>query len=1248
MRPMANNGRNLMQVVYMKRRRDDFLKPFLLRFIPLFAILIALMSFIVFMNMENKKVLFYNIEKIKVKYIANIVSVEMESLFSNLYDLMHRRTVTHFLEKKNVETLNEVKESYLLFSRDNPQYDQLRLLSKDGQELLRINAADGRSWVVPGNELQIKSDRYYFKNAVDLPPGEIYTSPLDLNIEFGKLEIPHKPMLRIAAPVRNAAGEVETVLVLNYLGDVLLRKLHNRLEFAGQTMMLLNQDGYWLHGGGDDDWAFMFPQRADRSFAALHPDLWRQIDASPSGQVRGPLGLYTFATIVLTPDMLPGGNPNAGKVPPQYRQTWKLVSLTPNAMLAAVRWKEWPLYGVGALVVLAMAALGAYLHTSRTLERREAERALGESEARFRGLVETSPDLIWETDTAGAFTYLSPRAQALFGRPSEDLFGASLCRFGLKEGEPGSRASATSWEADCPDAMGKDRTLEFRAVPMLDAAGRVVGRRGVARDITERKNAQRLLDEARREAENANQAKSEFLARMSHEIRTPLNAVIGMCHLALKTELTPKQEDYLNKIRISADTLLGVINDILDYSKIEAGRLAIEHIPFDLDVVLANVVDITSLGAEEKQLEFLLSVGEDVPAGLVGDPLRLGQVLLNLVGNAVKFTESGEVLLAVRLEEKTEKGVRLRFAVRDTGIGLSPEQKEKLFRPFSQADGSISRRYGGTGLGLSISSRLVALMGGTLDVASALGKGCEFFFCLDLPLAGADKAQALAPDAGLVGLGVLVVDDNASSRQILGEALLSLRFAVTMAESGEEALRLLVRRDSDIRVVLLDWKMPDMDGTECARRIRALNLLHPPAVVMVTAYGREEVRREAENVGVDAFLLKPVGRSVLFDAIATVLGRSHARSLRPRSRADAGAGLPEALRGARMLLVEDNEINRQVACELLEGAGLVIETAGDGEQALRLLDARTYAAVLMDVQMPVMDGLEATRRIRADARFAALPVIAMTAHAMEQDRQKSLEAGMTDHVSKPIDPKALFAALVRALSPGCAAGNETQASPREGGEDGAGGVPGEEPVCARRLDTRLGLARVRGNAALYHRLLQEFHEKFVTAASAIRERLEAGDAPGARRLAHTLKGVAGNIGAMALYHAVLAFEDCVREADRDCSLSLARLAEALTEVEARIADELASSAAPGGAGSPDTTLAPGEVLDKLAALQNMLAQNDAGSLELFQAFGQALERLAPKAAASLEEALRRYDFREAGRQAEALTAALRTGAAGAS
>lgn len=739
-------------------------------------------------------------------------------------------------------------------------------------------------------------------------------------------------------------------------------------------------------------------------------------------------------------------------------------------------------------------------------------------------------------------------------------------------------------------------------------------------------NSQRLAELAKA----ADQAKSEFLARMSHEIRTPLNAVIGMSYLALKTKLTPKQQDYLHKIRISSNALLGIINDILDYSKIEAGKLSIENVAFNLDTVLGSVIDINSLAAEEKNLEFLLSVDGAIPSSLVGDSLRLGQVLINLVNNAIKFTEAGEVLVKVSCTDRTDNAVRLRFCVQDTGIGLTPEQQSHLFKPFSQSDGSITRRYGGTGLGLSISHRLVALMGGELVVTSEPGQGATFHFSLEFPLGPPASAPCFERPAGLEGTAVLVVDDNPTSRQILQDILTSLRFTVQTASSGEQALRCLESPDCDVRVVLLDWKMPGMNGSECARRIRAMALPRQPAVIMVTAYGREEVRREAEHLGIEYFLIKPVGRSVLFNTILECLGNQAPGTSDNTACTAPELSLPASLRGARVLLVEDNEINQQVACELLEAAALSVTVAADGTEALRILSRERFAAVLMDIQMPGMDGLETTRRIREQLHLTELPIIAMTAHAMASDRAASLEAGMNDHVNKPIEPKELFHALTRWITP------------QEGPLPPGGGTPEKaspqaSPRGASVLDVALGLSRIRGNTGLYRKLLGDFVRKYGSFPSTIRERLADEDVTTARRMAHTLKGVAGNIGAMALYQNAMEVETCIGVLPRRCEVVLSRLDSVLATTMKAIEAFLAAAAEQPVAASSEPAVA---IPERLGATYekwlDLLAQHDTRALDLFEQLKPALRSVSVAVSDDIARALGRLDFNGARQQAVAM------------
>jgi signal transduction histidine kinase/DNA-binding response OmpR family regulator len=534
----------------------------------------------------------------------------------------------------------------------------------------------------------------------------------------------------------------------------------------------------------------------------------------------------------------------------------------------------------------------------------------------------------------------------------------------------------------------------------------------------ERANAD--IEMARDAAESADRSKSSFLANMSHEIRTPMNAILGMSYLALQSGLDPQQHNYVQKVHASAESLLRVINDILDFSKIEAGKLDMETIPFSLGDVADNVVSVLSMKADEKGLELLLDVPLQLPMVLLGDPSRLGQVLLNLGNNAVKFTEGGEIVMVVRMLEQDGASARLSFEVRDSGIGMSAEQQQRLFQPFMQADASTSRRYGGTGLGLAISQHLVHLMGGELAVESEPTRGSRFRFELRfaIPTGQTLRSQHWSDDA-LRGTRVLVVDDNAAARQLHVAMSEALGLRVDAAASGEEALARVGEADASgqpYELLLMDWKMPGMDGVACAQALVQASLHHlAPFVIMATAFDREEVRqRLAERrLEAGALLTKPVTPSTLLDACATALGRTRLVPTRRARHEQALADHRTALAGTRILLVEDNVINQELAVDLLRRTGVAVSVAGDGHEALEILARERFDAVLMDCQMPVLDGYAATRAIRLQPTLRTLPVIAMTANAMVGDREAVLAAGMNDHIAKPIDVDEMFVTLAR-------------------------------------------------------------------------------------------------------------------------------------------------------------------------------------------------------------------------------------------
>ena len=761
-------------------------------------------------------------------------------------------------------------------------------------------------------------------------------------------------------------------------------------------------------------------------------------------------------------------------------------------------------------------------------KRRQTEDALRDRELQMRSITDSAYDAILMMDPKGNITYWNPAAERIFGYKNDEAIGKNLQQLisPVRYHEANLAAFSKFVESGIVNAVGetidleairKDKTivqaqLSLSAVKMSDGWHSV----GILRDITQQKKNEDELKKAKTTAEEATNAKSEFLANMSHEIRTPMNAVIGFSELMKKTDLTTKQRDYINKIDTSAKLLLGIINDILDFSKMEAGKLELEHIDFRLDDVINNIMSMNSNKASEKNIELINNVESNVPNAFVGDPLRLGQILINLVNNAVKFTDKGHVLVETELIKTLGNKCRIKFSVSDTGIGLTNEQKDKLFSAFSQADSSVTRRFGGTGLGLTISKRLVELMNGSIFVESEFGVGSTFSFIVDLAIQ-AEENKKVVRRKNLTNLSVLIVDDNEVSREILKEQISAFGASVMTVGSGREAIR-EVKNPTEKKpydLVIMDWRMPEMDGIEAASTIlNDKSIHHMPMAIMVSAYGREEVAKKAESIGIDNFLMKPINQSLLFDTIVNMFDMDKTgMTIQPTVKIDEEAENIQ-IDGVNILLVEDNPINQEVATEILRSAGAIIELANNGKEAVEAVGLRTYDLVLMDLQMPVMGGYEATKLIRADDKNRELPIIAMTAHAMQGVEAECIAAGMNDYVSKPIDPQNLFKTIRKWAKPKDGAKKTNKIAPppdasKKEESDLLEHIPG--------VDTQAGISRVGGNTKLYRKLLFDFASSYSSYPDIIRKAIAENNREEAKRFAHTLKGVAGNISANDVY-----------------------------------------------------------------------------------------------------------------------------------
>ncbi len=898
-------------------------------------------------------------------------------------------------------------------------------------------------------------------------------------------------------------------------------------------------------------------------------------------------------------------------------------------------------------------------------KRQKAEQAAAKSEQEWADAMDYFEDAIYIVDLDDKLSRANNAFYTLTGLTPEQAIGMDITSIIHPQGEAvpcpvcsarkARRDEAILMEANHPhNPSGRPIMVTVRVIrgSTAQALGILMGIRDLSQTratearleqqiedlVQARKDSLRLMQDlevARGEAEQASLIKSQFLANMSHEIRTPLNAVTGMSYLLKQTRMTDKQAEYIDAIHRSMGHVMGIINGLLDFSKAEAGMLELEAVPFDLDQVLDDIADFVAQDAEQKRLEILFDIPLDVPRALVGDPLRLGQILANLASNAVKFSDQGHVLISVTQERSEKTSTRLCFSIKDTGIGIDQSQLPRLFQAFQQADSSTTRRYGGTGLGLAICKYLVQAMDGKIELHSTSKEGSEFRFTVQLGLQPQPKHKLINIPADLKDLHFLVVDDNSTAREVLGGILAMLGFDYHMVASGDEALEALKRaqdsaREREYDLVLLDWMMPGIDGIETATRItRDKHLRNPPLIIMVSAFAKERVMQQASRAGVSGYLRKPVSASLLFDIIMQVLGKFMVKTHRRGPATDTQAMIQRIDGGGRsILIVEDQQINRQIAVEVLNRSGFNTESVEDGLQAVELIkrDPGAFEAVLMDLQMPVMDGYEATRRIRQLPGGSKIRIIAMTAHALAKERTKCLEAGMDSHLSKPIDVDVLLAELAGWLD----------IAPIQTSSDGS--LPDLLPENVPGIELTQGLARVLGNHSLYRKLLLSFPQQCIDIIDSIRNALVTGENLAAIHGAHTLAGSAGNLAMVQLREVAAALERTL-EAGEPFENVLKRLELSCAEVIESIngLDLTDSTCGPDvvDTGSAAEQLGENPALDltpQLQELDALLASNDMRAAKLLAAVMDSATDAATVADLKpVREQISQLDFQQARR-----------------